>query len=183
MLNRRHFLQKAAALSAAGLSSSLLSQQAMAGDLRGERILRAYNIHTGEMVSATFWANGHYIDEEVQALDFLVRDHRANMAVAMQRQLYQNLYQLQELFDSRQPLYVISGYRAPETNAGLRKVSNGVAQRSLHTLGQAMDIRIPGVSHRNLHEAALALGSGGVGYYPKSGFVHIDTGRVRHWTA
>ncbi|MBT14088.1 MAG: hypothetical protein CMI02_18855 [Oceanospirillaceae bacterium] len=80
-------------------------------------------------------------------------------------------------------MYIISGYRAPKTNSDLRHVSNGVAEHSLHMQGRAIDIRIPGVSHRHLHKAALAMRTGGVGYYPKSGFIHIDTGRVRHWTA
>ncbi|WP_430460843.1 DUF882 domain-containing protein [Thalassolituus sp. LLYu03] len=179
MLNRRHFLQHAAALAAAPLISPLVNASAA----RGERVLHAYNIHTGEMVSATFWADGQYIDEELQALDILVRDHRANQVIAMQVELYENMYQLQQLFNNREPFYIISGYRAPATNEGLRAVSNGVAEHSLHTQGRAIDIRIPGVSHRDLHNAALQMGNGGVGYYPKSGFVHIDTGRVRHWTA
>lgn len=183
MLHRRHFLKQATALGAAGLATSLLSPRVLAQDAQEERTLRVYNIHTGEMLTSTFWAGGHYVDEEVQLLDYLARDHRAGMAIAMQRELYQNMYQLQQLFSSAEPLYIVSGYRAPATNAGLRHTSDGVAEHSLHMQGRAIDIRIPGVSHRHLHQAALAMGNGGVGYYPKSGFVHIDTGRVRHWTA
>lgn len=181
MHHRRQFLQQAASLGVAGLAASLISPAASAAG--EERTLRVYNIHTGEMVNSTFWADGRYIDEEIQALDYLARDHRANQTIALQRQLYQNMYQLQQLFSSHEPLYVISGYRAPKTNAGLRHASDGVAEHSLHMQGRAIDIRIPGVSHRHLHKAALAMASGGVGYYPKSGFIHIDTGRVRHWTA
>lgn len=183
MSDRRHFLKQAASLGAAGVASSLLSPAAMARTVQEERTLHVYNIHTGETVSSTFWANGEYIDDGLMALDFLVRDHRADMAIAMQKQLYQNMYELQTLFNSKEPLYIISGYRAPASNASLRQASSGVAEHSLHMQGRAIDIRIPGVSHRHLHRAALAMGNGGVGYYPKSGFIHIDTGRVRHWTA
>ncbi|MAY15418.1 MULTISPECIES: DUF882 domain-containing protein [Thalassolituus] len=181
MLQRRHFLKQAACLGAAGITG-LSSTRAFAGQ-QEERTLRLYNIHTGEFTTSTFWANGRYIDEGVESLDILVRDHRRDQVMAMQRELYQNMYQLQQLFASHEPLYVISGYRAPESNASLRYTSSGVAEHSLHMQGRAIDIRIPGVSHRHLHRAALAMGNGGVGYYPKSGFVHIDTGRTRHWTA
>ena len=78
-------------------------------------------------------------------------------------------------------MYIISGYRSPKTNAALRNGSSGVAKKSLHMQGRAIDLRIPGVSHKELHRAALELRSGGVGYYPDSGFVHLDTGRVRRW--
>ncbi|UZK04923.1 DUF882 domain-containing protein [Venatoribacter cucullus] len=186
MLNRRHFLRQAACLGAAGvagLSSVPLLAQPQAGMTdQAERTLRVYNIHTGEYLTTTFWADGQYQDEEIQALDLLLRDHRANQAMAMQRELYEKMFHLQELFSSREPLYVISGYRSPGTNSGLRQVSDGVAENSLHMQGRAVDIRIPGVSHRHLHKAALAMGSGGVGYYPKSGYIHLDTGRVRSWT-
>ena len=183
MLNRRQFLQQAAALGAAGLATPLLSSQAFAAENKGERTLHVYNIHTGEMEAATFWADGRYVEEGLQALDILVRDHRANQAIAMEADLYQHMYKLQQMFGNKQPLHIISGYRAPETNNNLRQVSNGVAKHSLHMEGRAMDIRIPGVAHSDLHKAALQLRNGGVGYYPKSGFVHIDTGRVRNWTA
>ncbi len=180
MLNRRHFLRQAACLGVAGLTG-LPAGRAMAS--AGEdKTLRLYNIHTGEYLTTTFWAEGQYQDAEVQMLDALLRDHRANQAMAMQRELYEKMYYLQQLFNSREPLYIVSGYRAPATNSGLRQVSDGVAENSLHMQGKAVDLRIPGVSHRHLHQAALAMRSGGVGYYPKSGYIHIDTGRVRSWT-
>ncbi|UXD86078.1 DUF882 domain-containing protein [Thalassolituus hydrocarboniclasticus] len=180
-MQRRHFLKQAACLGAAGITG-LSSTRVFAGQ-QEERTLRLYNIHTGEFTNSTFWANGRYIDDGVAELDLLVRDHRRDQVMAMQRELYQNMYQLQQLFASHEPLYIISGYRAPESNASLRYANAGVAEHSLHMQGRAIDIRIPGVSHRHLHRAALAMGNGGVGYYPKSGFIHIDTGRTRHWTA
>lgn len=189
MLNRRHFLRQAACLGAAGvtgLSSPSLLAQPTLSDLptadQPERTLRLYNIHTGEYLTTTYWADGQYLNEELQTLDLLLRDHRTNQAMALQRALYDKMFHLQELFNRREPLYVISGYRSPATNSGLRQVSTGVAENSLHIQGRAVDIRIPGVSHRHLHQAALAMRSGGVGYYPKSGYIHLDTGRVRSWT-
>ncbi|WP_189388679.1 DUF882 domain-containing protein [Bacterioplanes sanyensis] len=181
MISRRRLLAQAGCLSAATLVGTGFSFSAHAA--AGERTLRLYNIHTGEFLNTTFWADGQYIDDELQNLDLLVRDHRANEAIAMQRELYQRLYDLQQLFNASEPMYVISGYRAPSTNHSMRQASNGVAEGSLHMQGKAIDIRIPGVSHRHLHKAALAMQAGGVGYYPSDGFVHIDTGRVRRWRA
>lgn len=181
MISRRRLLAKTASLSATALTATGFSLTAHS--LQAERRLRLYNIHTGEYVTSTFWADGHYIDDELQALDLLVRDHRANQAIAMQRELYQRLYDLQQLFPVDEPMYIISGYRAPGTNRALQQKSSAVAEGSLHMQGKAMDIRIPGVSHRHLHKAALAMQAGGVGYYPSDGFVHLDTGRVRRWIA
>ena len=183
---RRQFLkQLAGAGSAAALmgSSQLSFAEQFKQDqkIAEERTLKLYNIHTGESLQATFWADGQFVDDEVQQIDLLMRDHRANQAMAMQRRLYEKLYHLQNLFGSKEPLYVVSAYRAPKTNADLRRHSGGVAEGSMHMQGKAIDIRIPGVSHRHLHKAAVAMRSGGVGYYPKSGFIHIDTGRRRHW--
>ncbi|MBE0482971.1 MAG: DUF882 domain-containing protein [Bacterioplanes sp.] len=177
-LNRRHFLQQASLLGA-GISAGIpLTAHAQPHE---ERTLRLYNIHTGESLQTTFWANGAYLDDEIQTIDLLMRDHRANQAIAMQRELYQRLYELQQLFNAREPLYIVSAYRSPSTNQRLRQQSSGVAQTSMHIQGKAIDVRIPGVSHRHLHKAALAMHAGGVGYYPKSGYIHLDTGRNRHW--
>ncbi|KZZ50960.1 MAG: DUF882 domain-containing protein [Saccharospirillaceae bacterium] len=183
---RRQFLKQiAGASSAAALvgTSQLSFAEQFKHDqkIAAERTLRLYNIHTGESLQATFWADGQFVDDEVQQIDLLMRDHRANQAMAMQRRLYEKLYHLQTMFGSKEPLYVVSAYRAPKTNADLRRHSGGVAEGSMHMQGKAIDIRIPGVSHRHLHKAAVAMRSGGVGYYPKSGFIHIDTGRRRHW--
>jgi uncharacterized protein YcbK (DUF882 family) len=83
--------------------------------------------------------------------------------------------------DSREPFHVISGYRSLSTNANLRAHTTGVAENSLHTVGRAIDIRLPGRDLRSLRTAAADLKGGGVGYYPKSDFVHVDIGRVRYW--
>lgn len=182
-MNRRSFLQRAGWLAAGASALTALPAQAQHNYFAGERRLRVYNIHTGESLNTLFSIDGQYMTEGIQSLDLLLRDHRANQAMAMQHELYEKMYYLQQLFASHEPLYIISGYRCPESNAGLRHASQGVAEHSLHMQGRAVDLRIPGVSHRDLHKAALAMRSGGVGYYPKDGFVHIDTGRIRQWQA
>lgn len=178
MLNRRVFLQQTAAVSAAGMAGFSMNAQASSP---AEKTLHLYNIHTGETVSSTFWAEGFYIDSEIETLDMLLRDFRANDVIAMERELYHHLHRLQTMFNAKQPLNIISGYRSPGTNARLSANSNGVAKRSLHMQGRAIDLRIPGVSTNDLQKAALNMRFGGVGYYPEDGFVHLDTGRVRRW--
>lgn len=182
MLNRRNFLQQLGAVSAAGLTGFSATAHANSSPLIGQdRSLHLYNIHTGESVKSTFWSQGQFVDSEIEMLDMLMRDFRANDVMAMDRQLFHDLYELQSRLSPKKAMHIISGYRSPETNAKLRSGSNGVAKRSLHMQGRAIDLAIPGVSHKELHQAALSLKSGGVGYYPNSGFVHLDSGRVRRW--
>ncbi|SUG48422.1 exported protein [Salmonella enterica subsp. arizonae] len=95
--------------------------------------------------------------------------------------MFDQLYRLQGLLGTRKPVQLISGYRSLDTNNELRARSSGVAKKSYHTKGQAMDFHIEGVALSNIHKAALSMGAGGVGYYPRSNFVHIDTGPARHW--
>jgi len=147
----------------------------------GERVLSFYNTHTGEHTRATYWADGEYVASELATLDRLLRDFRSGEVAAMDRRLFDILYDLQQLTAASGTFQVISGYRSPATNAQLRRHSDGVAQNSLHTRGQAIDIRLAGVELRDLHRAALSLRAGGVGYYAGSGFIHVDTGRVRAW--
>ncbi|MAE21465.1 MAG: hypothetical protein CMK92_03450, partial [Pseudomonas sp.] len=122
MPNRRHFLQQLAAVSAAGMSG--LSMSTQAAEASGpDRTLHLYNIHTGETVKSTFWSQGQFVDSEIEMIDMLVRDFRANDVIAMDRQLYQDLYELQSRLSPNQPMYIISGYRSPQTNAKLRNGS------------------------------------------------------------
>lgn len=182
-MNRRQFLQRSSVLATASLSGlTILPAQAHFLQ-QGEQRLHLYNIHTGEETNSVFCVEGQFLSDGLQSLDLILRDHRTNQALAMQRMLYEKMYYLQQLFSSKEPLYIVSGYRSAKSNSGLRHESSAVAEHSLHMQGRAVDIRIPGVSHRDLHKAALAMRSGGVGYYPKDGFVHLDTGRLRHWQA
>ena len=177
MISRRNFLK-----AATGTAAMVLTPVALANTSNtDERVLRLHNLHTGESIKATYWAEGEYIAEELAAIDNVLRDHRADKMIKMDRTLYDLLYALQQQVSSKRSYHVISGYRAPGTNARLRNNSNGVAKRSLHMQGKAIDIRLPGVELEQLRKAALSLKAGGVGYYPKSNFIHVDTGRPRFW--
>ncbi len=148
----------------------------------GEKRLSLYNLHTGERVEATYWAEGRYVEEELARLAYLLRDYRTGETHPIDPRLFDLLHRLgHHCADGRREFHIISGYRSPQTNAMLRRRTRGVAKRSLHMQGRAIDIRLPGTDLAALHRAALALRGGGVGYYPASGFIHVDTGRVRHW--
>lgn len=144
------------------------------------------NVHNGENVDALFARNGHFLPAGLAELNHGLRDWRTGQAIAMDPRLLALLVALRDKLDLRggHQINLISGYRSPATNAALRAAGgdhSGVASQSQHMLGKATDIMVPGVSLERLHGAALALGGGGVGYYPRDGFVHVDTGRVRHW--
>ena len=144
------------------------------------------NVHTNETVDALFARDGRFLPEGLAELNHGLRDWRTGEATAMDRRLLALLVQLRAKLElsGRQKIDLISGYRSPHTNAALRAkggAHTGVASTSQHMLGKATDIMISGVSLERLHGAALALGGGGVGYYPRDGFVHVDTGKVRRW--
>ena len=178
MITRRTFLR---GLTVAGASLAAPAVMARAAQ-GGERRLSLYNLHTGESLSTTYWVDGIYVDDEMAAINRLMRDHRSGEVSPIDRKLLDRLYTLQQQLGSEGPFQVISGYRSPATNAKLQKVSNGgVAKRSLHMQGRAIDIRLPGVELKHLRQAALKQKAGGVGIYERSNFVHLDTGRTRFW--
>ena len=172
-----------AAVGAAGLGAGALlaAAPARADVPSADRRLSLVNAHTGELLDIVYFTHGMYIDESLAAINHLMRDHRANEERIMDPHLLDDLARLHASLGTDQPLHLLSGYRTPATNARLRKRSKGVAKYSLHMEGRAADIHVPGLSARQIQEAALAMRSGGVGYYARSGFVHIDTGAVRHW--
>ena len=175
---QRRFILKACA----GLATTLVYPQSlMAAKPTGERKLAFYNTHTGEETRATYWVEGEYVQEGLIDLHKVLRDHRTGEVYPIDPQLLDLLHGLQHRVDHYKPFSIISGYRSPKTNAMLNKKSNGVAKRSLHMQGKAIDIRLPGVDLKHLRKAALAMKAGGVGYYPASDFIHVDTGRVRFW--
>ena len=138
-------------------------------------------LNTGEKISCDYWVDGNYVPDALAGIDRVLRDHRTGDIARIEPKLLDQLHTLQQRLESRSGFQVISGYRSPATNAKLHEKSSGVASKSLHMLGQAMDIRVPGCALDHLHNSALAMKAGGVGYYPKSNFVHVDIGRVRHW--
>lgn len=146
------------------------------------RTLGFFNTHTNEILKATYWRDGAYDVAAVKDINQILRDHRTGEVFGMDLPLLDLLVDLHRRTDSQKPFEIISGYRSPQSNATLASASGGgVAKKSLHMQGKAIDIRLRDVKLNNLREAALALKLGGVGYYPKSDFVHVDTGRVRQW--
>lgn len=177
-LHRRKILT----LGAAGLGAALLSPPSMAKMLKQEhRSLALHNLHTGEKLRATFWEKGHYLDDALVEINHVLRDHRTGDVHQIDPHLLDLLHALNRKIDYKAPFQVISGYRSPETNQALRNASSKVAKHSYHMKGQAIDINVPGFELSELHKAALAMRKGGVGYYPASNFIHVDTGNVRSW--
>ena len=175
--SRRNFLKLSF-----GAAASLIAPAAFSAlNLKEERQLRFYHLHTGEKLTATYWAEGNYINTELSAINHVLRDFRSGDIATMDKQLLDLLYVLQQKVEKDGPYHIISAYRSPQTNAALRSNSKGVAKRSLHLQAKAIDIRLPGVELKHLRRAALDLHAGGVGYYPKSNFIHVDTGRPRFW--
>ena len=175
--SRRRFLQVGL-----GATASLAMPNAFANLLtQPERKLSLLNLHTGESLNATYWAEGQYQKSELGAINRVLRDHRTGDMHAMDNSLIDLLNLLHHQMDGKRAFHVISGYRSPKTNATLSKNSSGVAKNSLHMQGKAIDIRLPGRKLSGLRKAALDLNLGGVGYYSKSDFLHLDTGRVRQW--
>lgn len=139
------------------------------------------NLHTGEELRTTYWANGAYVPEALAEIDRNLRDFRTGDVHPIDPQLIDLLHDLRLLMRSKAPFEVISGYRSPATNAQLASESHGVARKSFHLRGMAIDIRLPDRGLRQLRKAALSLRRGGVGYYPRPDFVHVDVGPVRSW--
>ena len=139
------------------------------------------NLHTGEKLDIAYWENGAYVPGALAAVNHVLRDHRNNEVHWIAPGLLDLLTALSHRLDAGPRFEVISGYRSPATNALLHAESSEVAKSSLHTVGEAIDIRMAGLDLSHLHNAALSLDMGGVGYYPSSDFVHVDVGRVRRW--
>jgi len=149
--------------------------------LSAERRLVFYNTHTSEKLDVIYFSGGRYLPDALNEMDHLFRDHRTGEVHAMDPGLFDILHGLASLAKPTESFQIISGYRSPSTNAMLRKRSKGVARKSFHMRGQAVDIRLPGVDTKRLRDMAITLRQGGVGYYRKSDFIHVDTGRVRSW--
>ena len=194
--DRRQFLRKAVKLTAGGMAlpfagaakaayPSRPSSSLPSGLLTGEQRVLAFNhTHTRERIDLTYAVNDQYVPDALRTLNRFLRDHYSGTVGQMDPQLFDLLHQVRHaLGGNALPAYeVISGYRCPETNNHLRNSrGGGVAKRSLHMEGMAIDVRLPGVPLAELRDAALSLQAGGVGYYPAEQFVHIDTGKVRHW--
>lgn len=147
------------------------------------RTLKLYYIHTGEKAEITFKRDGKYVQSGLKQLNHFLRDWRRNEPTKMDPRLFDVVWQVYKNVGASGYIHVVSAYRSPATNSMLRKRGRGVAEKSQHMLGKAMDFFIPGVKLRDIRYAGLRLQGGGVGFYPTSGspFVHLDVGNVRHW--
>ncbi len=169
-LSRRHFVAALAAVPALARARSA-----------EPRVLAFSHLHTGERLEVEYFGNGRYLPDALDAVNRLLRDFRTGDVGTMDPALLDLLHALRTRTGSRQPYQIISGYRSPATNRMLHERSSGVATQSLHMSGRAIDIRVADVPLAGLRDAALSLQRGGVGCYPGSNFVHVDTGRVRAW--
>lgn len=180
--SRRHFLGLAGL---AGLAlSSPVARAAHTHTTSGilhSRDISLRNLHTNDQVSCTYWVAGKYQADALQEVNQCLRDHRSGDVGKMDPLLLDSIHALTDIIGYNGEVHIISGYRSPATNEMLRRTSSGVAKKSFHTLGKAVDLRLPDVSLSKLHKAALAMHNGGVGYYPGSNFLHLDTGPKRHW--
>jgi uncharacterized protein YcbK (DUF882 family) len=179
-LSRRRFLSLGLLTAASGFLP-IRAMASVGGLLSRERSLSIYNLQTKEHYQAIYWKNGKYIQESLAGFNHIFRDHYSGIAKPINRNLLNLLFSIQQKLDSSEPFHLISGYRTPSTNAMLSRHNSGVARNSLHMYGKAVDIRMPGYKLRDLRHAAYDLKLGGVGYYPRSNFVHVDIGKVRYW--
>lgn len=140
------------------------------------------NQHTGESFNGVYRVGDRYLPEAFEQINTVLRDFRTGEAFPIDPRVLDILFAMRERIGTHAPFEILSGYRSPKTNAYLQKISDGVAQNSLHMTGQAIDLRLPGYSTRKLSDIAGKLKAGGVGYYQKSDFIHVDTGQVRHWS-
>lgn len=182
-LSRRQFLTRTLAGAAALAVAPIFLNAAEAASFLAApaRRIALNNLHTGEQCALTYFEQGNYVPGALAMINNVLRDHRNNEVHPIDPALLDLLTALNTRLESNQPYEVISGYRSPESNAAMHARSGGVAARSLHMEGKAIDIRVPGRELSRVHMTALAMGLGGVGYYPTSDFVHVDTGRVRQW--
>jgi uncharacterized protein YcbK (DUF882 family) len=165
----------------AGLRAQSLLERVASGGVNDNRSLRFVHTHTGEKLSVNYWCDGALQTQCLAPLNHFLRDFRTGDVANMDVGLLDTLYELQVLADRDATFEIISAYRSPATNAALSAKSSGVAKHSLHMEGRAVDIRITGFSTKTLQQLALSRQRGGVGYYAKSDFVHVDTGPVRRW--
>ena len=187
-ISRRLFLGLGAAAAAGSLFPSeafaFAGGPAAAAAMAPDRSLAFHHTHTGEELSICYCSGGDYVPEALNEVNHLLRDFRVDAVKPIDPNLLDLLFRLHTRLGAEAPFHVISGYRTPGTNALLQErggAHSGVATHSLHIEGKAIDIRVPGIRLDHLRDTARALQLGGVGYYPASDFVHVDTGRVRHW--
>ena len=177
--SRRRFIIGTAAAFAASMAMPITARPAHAS-VQARR-LSFYHTHTGEKLAIDYHDGDAYIPESLSEINHYLKDFRTGESHPIDPKLLDILHHLKTATNNNGVFEVISGYRSPATNTKLRDKSSGVAKRSLHMQGKAIDIRLPGCDTQELHKTCRSLAKGGVGYYQKSDFIHVDTGRVRYW--
>lgn len=178
LLTRRSLVKAGFAI----LACSTVPSFARAYAAKETRTLHFHNIHTGETLKTVYWEQGVYVTEALKDIAYILRDHYDNDMKTIDPHLLDVIAYLHTVLGSTKPFEVISGYRSPRTNAMLYRESRGVNPQSLHMSGKAIDIRLRDERLKAIRDKAVAMRQGGVGYYPHSDFVHVDTGPVKHWS-
>ncbi len=178
---RRDVLKTAAGVALTGFLSCGLIKPVLAVPQSGAHRVYFRNNRTGESFNGVYRVGDKYLPEAFDQISHILRDTRNNETFPMDPRMIDIIYVMQRTLETDEPYQVLSGYRSPRTNAMLARVSYGVARHSLHMTGQAMDIRLDSRNPNAVRTAAVDLHAGGVGYYPNSGFVHIDSGNFRTW--
>lgn len=179
--SRRRFLKTMACgsfltLNGAGIVNAAVRQRPLS-----HKTLALKHVHTGDKLKLTYFEQGDYIEDALYEINYLLRDYHTDDIHPIDPALLDQLYDLKLVLGINKPFHIFSGYRSPHTNARLRKKYRGVAKRSLHMQGRAIDIHVDGFDTRKIRNAALAMRRGGVGFYQRSDFVHLDTGDFRSW--
>jgi uncharacterized protein YcbK (DUF882 family) len=176
--NRRRFLQMGLIGIACAMATPAL---AVMPRTKGIKRLAFHNLHTDEKLQINYWKDGDYDRPALQKINSILRDFRTGDIFPVRPSLLDLVHDLQAKLNNHNTVEIISAYRSPKTNDMLCSASDGVARNSLHMQGMAIDMRLNGTSLRQLQTVALFMQRGGVGYYPDSGFVHVDVGRIRRW--
>ncbi|MDE1148722.1 MAG: DUF882 domain-containing protein [Azospirillaceae bacterium] len=164
------------------MHGDMSTARAMARPLSdNRRALTFAHLHTGEKLHVTYWSDGKYLPTALHDVNAILRDWRTNETTTMDPKLLDLMFQMQRQLRTTDPIQVICGYRCAKTNAMLAARTEGVATHSMHMEGKAIDLDLANKPLARIRQVALDLKLGGVGYYPKSNFVHVDTGRVRQW--
>jgi uncharacterized protein YcbK (DUF882 family) len=181
LIHRRDILK----IGAAGLLASMVPlipmRKALAGVNGGVWRVSFHHCHTGESFSGAYRVGDKYLPDAFERLNYVLRDFRTRDVFPMDPRVIDIISLVQAKSRTGKPLEVLSGYRSPKTNAKLRHETSGVAKNSFHMYGQALDIRMPGYNTGRLRRVAMDVHGGGVGYYPRSDFIHVDTGKIRTW--
>lgn len=174
-LNRRQILHMGTLFIATSLSPSLGWSHHL------QRSLKLHNALTGENLKVEYWADGEFVPDALKELNRFLRDPHNGKVTEIDPKLFHFIYEIARELEANDTINIMSGYRSPATNDRLRRRNSAAAKGSFHVKGQAVDIRIPGHNTKSVRRVALDLKQGGVGYYPRSRYVHIDTGPVRSW--